>query len=127
MLIPLPALPSMAALTRIVAPVLRSCTNTSGMSLVSRAARLLAKDTNTIQRPSADMQGWLLVSLACVPSDARLTSSVVCVWRSCTNTSATWFVSPSTRLSALEENTTCLPSAEIQGELLWSLPCAPGW
>ena len=54
---PLASLPSLATLTRVVLPVLRSWTNTSHMPLSSCATRLEAYDVNATNRPSWLMAG----------------------------------------------------------------------
>jgi hypothetical protein len=55
-----PCTPPVLTLTRVVVPVWRSCTNTSSVLLLSSATRLLARDSNATQRPSALIDGPLL-------------------------------------------------------------------
>jgi hypothetical protein len=63
--------------------------------------------------------GVKLEPLACVPSEATLTSRVVPVCRSRTKMSELSFASSGTRLSAHDENATYRPSAEADGQLLF--------
>lgn len=114
---------AIAALTRSVLPVCRSCTKTSGQlvhspqSPVSPAARLSAVDVKTTHRPFAEMLGSALHPLACVPSLATLTRSVHPVCPSCTKMSATPLVSHATRLLAPDAKAIKRPSVEMLGLL----------
>src|SRR3989344_139454 len=73
---PLPCVPSVATLTRVVAPVCRSRTKMSRWPLVSPATRVLASDWNATYRPSALRAGRRLAPLPPVPVRVKLTSSV---------------------------------------------------
>src|SRR2546422_463512 len=92
---------------------------------VSPATRLFANEVNATNRPSAEIDGGKLVSLPCVPCEATLTRLVLPALRSRANTSLAPFVSPPTRLLALDRNATNRPSAEIGAAKLSPLACAP--
>src|SRR3954447_826579 len=92
--------PSLETLTRVVAPVLRSCTKTSGQGpntlqvLVSPGPRLLASDSKATYRPLPLITGpdreppvteTRLSPLACSPELLTLSISVAPVDRSRTN------------------------------------------
>jgi hypothetical protein len=95
--------PSEAMLTRSSAPVCRSFTNTSITPFVSPAAKLDARVSKATYLPSALIPGLKLERFPCVtPSGAMLTRSTAPVCRSFTNTSAKAFVSPFTRLEAVD-------------------------
>ena len=66
----------------------RSPTNTSDAAFVSSDTRLLARDSNATNRPSALIVVCWLRPLLCVPLAPTLTRVVALVWRSCTNTSS---------------------------------------
>jgi hypothetical protein len=88
------------------------------MPFLSSPTRLLASDANAIWRPSRETDGLPLAPLAWKPADEVETRSVRPVRQSCTNTSATPFVSPGTRLVASLTNATQRPSGEIAGSPL---------
>src|SRR4030042_6895379 len=67
----------------------------------------------------------MLSSLPCTPSEDTLTLVVSPVSRSWRKISRLPFVSPLTRLEAVEENATYLPSEEMEEKRLSLLPCAP--
>src|SRR5438270_261408 len=107
-----------STLTRLVLPVLRSRTKTSPAPFGSPATRLLALDRNATNRPSAEIDAAKLSPLACAPWELTLTRLVLPVLRSRTKTSPTPFVSPPTRLLAVESKVTKRPSAEIERTML---------
>src|SRR3954469_6140590 len=88
-------------------------------------ARFDAKLDNATNRPVAEIDGSALQLSAWAPVDATLTSVVCPVLRSRTKTSELPFASPVTRFDAYEEKAMNLPSAEIDGWSLSSLPWAP--
>ena len=75
----------------------------------------MAADVKATKRPSALIAGERLSPFPWFPALSTLTRSVVPVRRSWTNTSATPFVSPGTRLMAAEVKATKRPSALIDG------------
>src|SRR6185369_9109667 len=81
--------------------------------------RLWASELNATTLPSAEIDGVKLEPLACVPSEATLTSRVVPVCRSRTKMSELSFASSGTRLSPHDEKATYRPSAEADGQLLF--------
>src|SRR5580765_8315700 len=87
--------------------------------------RLLATLENATYSPLAEIQPWLLVLFACVPSQATLTRVVVPAPMSRRNTSPTPLVSPATRFVAGLKNATYCPLAEIELEKLGRSACAP--
>src|SRR5690606_34511413 len=94
--------PSLATDTRSTCLASRSNTNTSGWRFVSPGTRLVARDSNTTNRPSGLMVGAWLVPSACAPLLETDTRSVVPVARSRTKTSTRPLVSPGTRFVAFE-------------------------
>src|SRR5438552_3772355 len=124
-LVPLPCAPCEATLTRLVLPAFRSRTNTSLAPFVSPPTRLLALDRNATKRPSAEIGAAKLSPLACAPWELTLTRVVLPVLRSRTKTSPTVFVSPPTRVVAVESKVTKRPSAEVARTMLSRLVCAP--
>src|SRR5256885_1385746 len=124
-LVPLPCAPWEATLTRLVLPALRSRTNPSPAAFPSPAARLAAPEWKATKGPSAEIGGAKLAPLACAPWELTLTRVVLPVLRSRTKTSPTPFVSPATRLLAVESKVTKRPSAEIARTMLSRLVCAP--
>ena len=117
--------PSDATLTRSVAPVERSYTNTSDIPFVSPATKFEASELNATNRPSSLKTGCPLWLSASVPSDATLTRSVAPVERSYTNTSDIPFVSPATKFEASELNATNRPSSLKTGCPLWLSASVP--
>src|SRR5439155_16786291 len=124
-LAPLPCAPWASPLTRLVLPVLRSRTKTSLTVFVSPPTRLFATELNATKRPLAEIDGTKLAPFPCAPWESTLTRLVLPAFRSRTNTSLAPFVSPPTRLLALDRNATKRPSAEIDAAKLSPLPCAP--
>src|SRR5438445_6238564 len=122
---PLPCAPWESTLTRLVLPVLRSRAKTSLTVFVSPPTRLFATELNATKRPSAEIAGTQLAPFPCAPWEATLTRLVLPALRSRTNTSLAPFVSPPTRLLALDRNATKRPSAEIGAAKLSPLACAP--
>src|SRR4051794_16778490 len=85
------------------------------MPFVSRATRLDAFDAKLTNAPPALIAGAPEAPSPGPPPRAALTSDVVPVWRSHTNTSGAPLVSPATRLDAADSNTTKRPSADRSG------------
>jgi len=107
---PIPCLPSLVTLTRVVVPASRSRTNTSRARLVSvdlpsmpGFSRLVAADSKATILPSPLMTGRAHSPLACTSLGPTSTRIVSWVWRSVTKQSVTRLVSPSTRLSAADQ------------------------
>ena len=71
--------PSGPTLTRVVAPVRRSRTNTSVAALPSPPTRFDASEVNATERPSADAAAAPLAPLASAPSSPTLTRSASAV------------------------------------------------
>src|SRR5438552_10226937 len=97
-------------------------------TFVSSGTRLVAVLTKATTLPSAEIAGKSLLSFAWAPAESTLTSSVVAVSRSWTNTSATPLVSPGTRLVASLSKATNRPSLERAGQncsMLAAFACAP--
>src|SRR2546428_83045 len=122
---PLPCAPWESTLTRLVLPVLRSRTKTSLTVFVSPPTRLVATELNATKRPLAEIDGTKLAPFSCAPWESTLTRLVLPALRSRTNTSLAPFVSPPTRLVAIELKATKRPSAEIEGTTLSPFSCAP--
>src|SRR4051812_49104893 len=76
---PLASAPVELTLTRVVTPVRRSRTKTSGTPLLSPRTRFGAVDAKATNRPSAEIDGRPLVPAAGVPSTVTLTSDVSAV------------------------------------------------
>jgi hypothetical protein len=111
--------PPVETLTRAVVPATRSRTKMSLTPLVSAGTRFVAMDSKATYRPLplilTSLTTW---SFACAPLVARLTRLVVRVHRSRTNASRLPFVSPGTRLGALDGNATYRPFPLMDGEPL---------
>jgi hypothetical protein len=120
-----PWVPFEATLTRSVAPLPRSCMNTSATALVSPATRFDAKLWKTARVPSAERRGETLSPFPCVPSLAVLMRAIAPETRSRTKTSKVALVSPATRLGARLANATYRPSLESHGWKLSPVPSAP--
>src|SRR5439155_24492956 len=104
-----------STLTREVFARTRSRTNTSPTPLLSPATRFEAFDAKLTNAPLALIAGAADAPLAGAPSRPALTSEVVPVCRSRTNTSPAPFASPGTRFDASDRNTTKRPSADRSG------------
>src|SRR5262249_8367545 len=116
-----------ARLTRLVVLVCKSRTNTSGARSPSAGSRFVARESKATKRPSAEIgaaEEALFPSAPAAPP-ARLTSVVVFVCRSRTNTSPPRSPSLGSRLVAKDSKATKRPSAEIEGELESEFPLAP--
>ena len=100
------AVPDVLTLARSVTAVVRLWTNTSSVLLVSAVTRFDASDVNATRLPSSLMLGWMLRLFAWVPAVATLTRTVAPACRSRRKMSGCPFVSPGTRLVALETNAT---------------------
>src|SRR5258705_328041 len=92
----------------------RSRTKTSSAPFVSLATRFEAELWNATKRPSAEIEGFRLKPLPSAPPVAKLTRSVVPLWRSRRKTPSATFVSPATRFGAALQNATRRPAAEIE-------------
>ena len=131
-----PVAPS-AQLTRVVVPLCRSLTkmsehgvgsvHTCGQESPSSLLRLVAVEANATYRAFAEIDGSVESASAPTPAalSARLTSVVVAVCRSRTNTLVTASLSSALRLSAWETNATNRPSAEMTESVLWPFAGAP--
>src|SRR5262245_19130944 len=78
---------------------------TTTWALASTPISAGASVQNATDRPSAEIEGLLLRPITSCPSSA-LIRTVLPVWRSCTNTSDTWFPSLPARLDASLSKTT---------------------
>ncbi len=105
----------------------RSRTNTSSVVSPSSEWRFDASELNATKRPSAEIAAEEESSFPLAPaaSVARLTSVVVFVSRSRTNTSKVASVSSGCRFEAPELKATKRPSAEIAGTSDSPFPFAP--
>jgi hypothetical protein len=78
----------------------------SEVASVSAASRFVACDSKAMKRPPEAIDGNCDAALPFVPAVARLTSVVLPLTRSCTNTSGVASVSPPARFVATESNAT---------------------
>jgi len=122
---PLPSVPELLTLTRVVTPDCRSRRKTSLTPLVSPATRLVATDSNTTYRPSELMAGQPQSPSASAPAVLTLARTVSPVWQSWTKISRLASVSPVTRLVARDSKATYRPSPLIAGALETPLPSVP--
>src|SRR5438128_9891811 len=93
-------------------------TNTSTTPFVSPGTRPAAPDSNATSAPSPESEpggvnGVIAVGPSCAPDAVTLTLVVVPATRSRANQSPPPLVSLLTRLAALDQNRTWLPSADI--------------
>src|SRR5215475_9561537 len=127
-LFPLAPAAPVARLTRMVVFVCRSRTYMSPLrSLPSLGSKFDAEDANATNRASAEIAGWFDSALALAPAAplARLTSVVVFVCRSRTNTSSVASPSAGSRLDADESKARKRPSEEMEGSKESAFPSAP--
>jgi hypothetical protein len=121
--------PAASTLTRVVAPVDRSCTNTSRLPLVSPGTRFVANDSNATLVPSPLIAGpssaLELLPLAWFPALSTLTRVIALVAEFTTKTSPVLFVSPGTRSVPAASKATRLPSALTSGLPLPPCPLFP--
>ena len=68
--------PAESTLTRVVAPVWQSCTNTSENPLVSPGTRLAESLRNATNRPSAEIEGDTPPASPSTPAESTLTRVV---------------------------------------------------
>jgi hypothetical protein len=78
--LPVPSAPVDDTLARVVAPVTRSRTKTSGRKLVSPPTRFDALPSKATNRPSAETDGYVEWKLPCTPPDETLSRDVLCEW-----------------------------------------------
>src|SRR5262245_29450692 len=97
----------------------------SDWPFVSPGTRLVAVLLNATKWPSAEIAHPELSEFPGVEPPLTLSISVWLFSKFRQKTSRQAFVSPPTRLVASLRNATESPSAEIEGELLVSLLCAP--
>src|SRR5262249_650253 len=108
-----------ARLTRLVVVVCKSLTDTSGARAPSAGWGFAGREWEGAKGRSAEIDASeeSLLPLAPAAPPARLTSVVVFVCRSRTNTSPPRSPSLGSRLVAKDTKATKRPSAEIEGEL----------
>ena len=105
-LLPLPWIPPVVTLARVVVFVCRSRTKTSDVPLVSPATRLLARLSNATNRPSVVIEGLKQFPLPWTAPGPTLTRVIVAVCWSRTKMSRKPLASPTVRLLASLSKTT---------------------
>src|SRR5437763_1758153 len=117
--------PAELTLTRVVLLVFRSRTKMSSAAFRSFGTSVVAREVKATERPSAEIDGFVLPLSPSTPAELTLTRLVLPVLRLRTNTSNTPLPSPPTRFPAFESKATKPPLLESDGSSLMPIACAP--